>query len=340
MSRGLLVLLMLVLPLGTSALEIGTGMALAGALLVVARQPQRWTERSLSAVVLPALMIGAAMQAAEPGIPALGKLWPLALVLALPLLIDEEARERAIQAGLASAAVVGIGSLLLADGWPARGPFSHHLTLGYALIPPLAIALHRRAWLAAGGIAAGIVASASSGPLLSAALVAATLWWAPSTTLIGGLVLSLVLISALVHQPALVERAVLWTSGAAVATEGVLGVGPESVRAAAAAAQDRISPGFYFPLHAHDAALQAASMAGVGVWAGWAWLLWSLWQRSGTGGRAALVGIVVGGMTQDTLGDLEVIRALCAWVLIDVQPDGGVVVRRSDDTDRTERSPT
>lgn len=340
MSRVLLVLLMLVLPLGTSALEIGTGLALAGALVVLARQPQRWTQRSLSAVVIPALMIGAALQAAAPGMMALGKLWPLALVLAVPLLADEDLREQAIRAGLFSAAAVGVGSLLLAGGWPARGPFSHHLTLGYALIPPLALALHRRAWLASAAIAAGVLASASSGPLLSAALVVATLWWAPSTMLAAGLVISLVLISALVHQPALVERAVLWTSGAAVATEGILGVGPEAVRSAAAAAQERISPGFYFPLHAHDAALQAASMAGIGVWAGWAWLLWSLWQRSGSGGRAALVGIVVGGLTQDTLGDLEVVRALCAWVLIDVQPAEGTVVRRYDDTERTERSPT
>ena len=81
-------------------------------------------------------------------------------------------------------------------------------------------------------------------------------------------------------------------------------------------------------------------MSGMAIWIGLVWLLWSLWQRTDTGGRAALVGVIVGGMTQDTLGDLEVIRALCAWTLIAVQPDGTGAVRGYEDIKSHERSPT
>ncbi len=316
----LLVLLFVALPLGTAALEIATGLALLGALLTARRGLS-----GLSDLLVPALLVGVALQAASPGIDALGKVWPLALLIAVPLLVTPERRRLAVRAGLVSAALVGIGSLLTARSWPALGPFSHHLTLGYALIPPLAVALHRRSWLCAAGIGAGVIASASSGPLLAAALVVATLWWSPATALAGGAAVSLALISALSLQPALGERAVLWSAGARLAVEHPLGVGVP-FQPAMIAAQDHLSPGFYFPYHAHDAALQAAVMAGLGVWIGLVWLLWSLWRRADTGGRAALVGVIIGGLTQDTLGDLEVIRALCAWVLITTQPDGGEAV--------------
>lgn len=331
----LLTLLFVALPLGTSALEITTGLALAGALWV-----GRERLPGMADLLIPVALIGVALQVASPGVAALGKLWPLALVVAVPILADTSHRERAVQVGLASAALVGVGSLLTAGSWPALGPFSHHLTLGYALIPPLAAAVHRRSWLCAAGIGAGILASASSGPVLSAGLVVATLWWSPGTALVGGAAVSLALISALSHQPALSERAVLWSAGALVAVEHPIGAGAESVRSAMVAAQDHLSPGFYFPYHAHDAALQAAAMSGMAVWIGLVWLLWSLWQRADTGGRAALVGVLIGGMTQDTLGDLEVIRALCAWTLIAVQPDGIAAVRGYEDMKSPERSPT
>ena len=332
MRNGLLILLFAVLPMGTAAMEIATGLALAGAL---------WLRPDLSRfshLLVPAALIALALQAASPGVAAAGLVWPRALLGAVPVLLGGADRERVIQVGLMSAAVVGVGSLLLGS-WPSQGPFSHHLTLGYALIPPLAMALHRRSWLAV-GIAAGVVASASSGPALSAAVVAVAVLWRPSVALVGGVVVSLVLMAVLVQTPELAERAVLWTSGAAMATEQAMGVGPEAARSVAAATQDRLSPGFYFPHHAHDSALQVAGLAGMGVWVGWAWLLWSLWNTTGVGGRAALAGVLIGSMTQDTLGDLEVIRALCAWVLIEMQPDRGSAVRSLHDRDDPERSPT
>lgn len=335
MRAVLLLLLFAALPLGTSALEITTGLALAGALWTGRRQLSESGD-----LLIPVALIGIALQIASPGVAALGKLWPLALVLAVPILADTEHRERAVRLGLVSAALVGVGSMLTAGSWPALGPFSHHLTLGYALIPPFAVAVHRRSWRCAAGIGVGILASASSGPVLSAGLVVATLWWSPATALLGGAAVSLFLISALSHQPALAERAVLWSAGAAVAVEHPVGAGVTSVRAAMVAAQDHLSPGFYFPYHAHDSALQAAAMSGMAIWIGLVWLLWSLWQRTDTGGRAALVGVIVGGMTQDTLGDLEVIRALCAWTLIAVQPDGTGAVRGYEDIKSHERSPT
>ena len=53
-------------------------------------------------------------------------------------------------------------------------------------------------------------------------------------------------------------------------------------------------------------------------WIAWAWLGVELWRRGGRSGRATLAALAVGGLTQDVLGDLEVIRVLSAWVLLPV----------------------
>ena len=51
-------------------------------------------------------------------------------------------------------------------------------------------------------------------------------------------------------------------------------------------------------------------------------------MRLGTGSnttralRLAIAALLVGGLTQDTLGDLEVIRALCFWALLSRPPQG------------------
>ena len=52
------------------------------------------------------------------------------------------------------------------------------------------------------------------------------------------------------------------------------------------------------------------------MWVAAAWALVALWRRTDRAGRAAIAAIGVGGLTQDTLGDLEVVRALCAWVML------------------------
>ncbi len=322
-------LLLVALPLGSAPLEIATGLVVAVALGVMVGA-RRGPERDLGGAVLliTAGMLAAAWGRAEPAGPALraalSPLWALILVMALPALpLAEADRERCARVGLGVGALVGAGALGLALGmgpapWesPARGLFSHHLTLGYALLPPLCVALERRAWLAALGLGAGIAASWSSGPLLAVAVAVAGLALGPGRALAGGAVAALGLVYTLRADPALGERAILWTSGAALALREPLGTGAAGFREAVAPVQDALQAGYYFPLHAHDAALQRAAVAGFGAWIAWAWLLIALWRRTGAAGRAALAGLLVGGLTQDTLGDLEVVRALTAWLLI------------------------
>jgi len=215
------------------------------------------------------------------------------------------------------------GVIQASQGGPAlaKGTFSHHLTLGYALVPPFAIVMHQElglgAWWRRGAVillAGGIVASGGQGPLLALVLVLLAHWMRPVAALAIGVVANL--IGVVVLPSALVEqRAVLWTSGADVLALPGVGVGQSDFRTALATAEQSVQPGFYFPLHAHDSLLQIGLTIGLGAWIAWAALLLLMWERTGRAGRVAIAAVVVGGLTQDTLGDLEVIRALTAWVI-------------------------
>jgi len=329
-----LLLLFVLLPLGPFLVEIGTEVALAAGL--VAAVGARRLRAPLGA---PLLVLAAAGGVASIGRPpahaleAARQVWGLALLFVLPLLWSAGPvwRRRAERAGLAAAGVVaawGVGEaawMLLAGLHDpavggARGPFSHHLTLGYALLPPLARALHRRWWPVAALLAAGALSSLGLGPALSVAVVLAGAAVGPGRALVGGAVAvagGIAALGWLAPDGELLQRAVLWTSGADVAVAHPAGVGPAGFRAAAALAQDRILSGFHFPLHAHDSALQAAATWGVGGWVALGLIAVRLWSVVGRSGRIAVAGIAVGACTQDILGDLEVVRALCAWALLD-----------------------
>ncbi|MEL6344883.1 MAG: hypothetical protein AAFV53_17330 [Myxococcota bacterium] len=311
-------LLTLCLPLGTAALEISTGLALAAALPHLREAPRD--------LLLPLALItlGALFAAIDQSVIAMRHVaaipWALAPLLAVPLLSRDAATvHNAERIGLISAAVVGAGAVIWAgwqDQWPARGPFSHHLTLGYALLVPLAIALERRRWGLAAAIAAGSLSTLSAGPLLSLVVLLAAMRIRPLYALIGGAIVAVGIVGLLTEQPMLQERATLWAAGARMTITAPLGAGAGMFRSPMADTQDLLSPGFHFPLHAHDTALQIGAILGIGGWIGWAWLIGALWRRAQRGGRAAIAAIAIGGLTQDTLGDLEVIRALCAWPLL------------------------
>ena len=110
------------------------------------------------------------------------------------------------------------------------------------------------------------------------------------------------------------QRAVLWASGAWLTLDRPLGVGTGHFRQADGAVQQALQPGFHFPLHAHDSALQLGALVGLGGWVALAWLCWEAWQRTDRAGRALLAALAVGSLTQDVLGDLEVTRAAAAWL--------------------------
>ena len=319
---------MVSLSLGTAPLEIATALALAAAIGL-----RRWPPSDLLQPVLAvaALSLVASLGHDLRGGASVG--WALALVVAVPLLPGD--RTHAARWGTGAAAVLGAGALLwaaAAAGWPARGLYSHHLTLGYVLLPALAVAVSRRWWWAAAGCAAGVLSTVSLGPALGM-LVALAGTRAPRAALAGGTVLAVAIIALMQAEPALGERAVLWASGAEVMLDNPLGVGSGSDRPALAWAQDRLSPGFYFPLHAHDAVLQVGVEVGPAGWLAWGWLLVALWKRADQAGRAGLAAVLVGGLTQDTLGDLEVCRAVCAWALLG-EPSTLTGVQTEDDTSR------
>ena len=336
-----LLLLFVLLPLGPFLVEIGTEVALVAGL--AAALAARRLPTPLGAPLLVVLAAGLLASIGRPpghALEAARQVWGLALVFVVPLLWSAGPvwRSRAERAGLAAAGAValwGAGEAVWMVGaglydpavGGARGPFSHHLTLGYALLPPLARALQRRWWALVALLATGALSSLGLGPALSVGVVLLGATLGPARALVGGLLAVAAGIAAmgwLDPDGELLQRAVLWTSAADLAVAHPAGVGPSGFRGAAALAQDRILPGFHFPLHAHDSALQSAATWGVGGWVALGLLGARLWATSGRAGRLGMAGIAVGAFTQDVLGDLEVVRALCAWALLDPPPDRAV----------------
>jgi hypothetical protein len=326
MARAALALLFLLLPLGTTPMEGATLLVAAAAMV----SPHRATQPLLG----PALAIWGVLLLGQ-GVPTAASLWAstlvawawVLLVVAPPVLasLRPSDRTRLERVGLGAAGIAGIWAVVevgLAGTppWvqPVDGPFSHHLTLGYALLPALARALAGRRWAAALAIGLGVVCAGSSGPALSAGVLLAALVVPPQLALAGGAVAAVAAVFALAGEPELLERTVLWTAGTEVAVSHPEGAGPDGVRGATALAQARVLPGFHFPLHAHDSALQGAALGGWGAWVAGAWALVLLWRRTDRAGRAGIAAVVVGGLTQDTLGDLEVVRAMCAWALLPI----------------------
>lgn len=326
-SVALLILVFAVLPLGPAALEVGSGLALAGALAGGSWRTPTWGPILALSVAL--LLSAAAHGGGDHWLAALRTPWAWSLAVAVPLLSRRGGARWAEQVGLGVAGLVALWGLaelvwLLSvqaplDDGGARGPFSHHLTLGYALVPPAAWAAWRRRWGLAALLAGGALSSVSWGPLVSLGVVAVGVTVGPLAGLGAGVAVTLGAVGLLASvdpDGMLFARGILWTSSAELATAHPLGVGPAGYRAAAEIAQDALEPGFHFPLHAHDSALQLAAVAGLPAWLAAAWLGTTLWRLASPPGRVALAAVVVGGLTQDTVGDLEVVRAVAAWSLL------------------------
>lgn len=317
-----LLVLFACLALGTAAGEIAAGIATATAIVAGDRRHLPL----LAPVAAVAFTLGLSALGNGGAIEVLGRTWPLIPALAVPMLVQDISRQhlaRVEQAGLWAAGAMGLAVVVttIATGvppWvePATGPFSHHLTLGYALIVPLARALSVRAWAPAALMVAAVACTGASGPALSVAVVALAVAWRPLPALGLGVGVALAVMLVLAGEPELHQRAVLWATGAGLLSTHPLGVGPDGFRAAANTLQEQLEPGFHYPFHAHDSALHVAAIAGVGAWVAWAWLLATTWARTGRAGKAAIAALVVGSLTQDTLGDLEVVRALFAWALL------------------------
>ncbi len=314
MNPGLVVtgFVLLSLPLSTGALEVATGLALAWSLFsgnLRARLDDPWMPGALALAAVYTL----SPLAGGPAREGIGHAWILAPLLALPTLTDA----RALRLGLGAAAVAGLWALAQrAAGAGGHAAFSHHLTLAYALLPPLAVAVHGRAWWAAVPMALGVLASGSdAAPIALIATVIALRgddkWRAGA--LLGGAAATVAALALFADREELRQRAVLWTGALQVppGTAGAGGYGTATETLYAALDHD-----FYFPNHAHDSLLQLHAAAGLGALAALAALVAAVFRRGHPAAAAGLVGVLVGGLTQDTLGDLEVARAAFTWIAV------------------------
>lgn len=261
----------------------------------------------------------------------LGHVWPIAPLFILPMLIVAArlppGRHLGVHAGLLCAA--GVGAYAAVEGLfrEAHGPFSHHLTLAYALLPPLGVALQKRSPLAL-PIALGVLGSRSSGALI-ALLVTVGLGLsagadaargresAPARS--GGAALVGMALTALAlplgNRAELHQRAILWTGGLIEGLGSGIDVpaGPGGYPAATAPLYERLQPGFWFPNHAHDSGTQLLAVLGPAGWVCGVLLVVALFDAFGAGAAAGLAGVCIGSLTQDTFGDLEVVRAVVIW---------------------------
>jgi hypothetical protein len=105
------------------------------------------------------------------------------------------------------------------------------------------------------------------------------------------------------------QRALLWAGGLAVRWPA----GEGNWLNRAISAWDQLQPGFWFPYHAHDSNIQLWGVLGPAGLGASFWLVWSLLQN---GPQSGLVGVLVGSLTQDVFGDLEVSRSVWFWSMV------------------------
>jgi hypothetical protein len=330
------------LPLATSIHEIALALVSGIALLSLLGDPERITTfKQLSGEVWlpPALVLSACFVLAA--LPqgnlreGLGHAWLLAPLFVIPLVVRREDRPLLQRIGLAAATLAaGWAIAQTASGEVGRGGFSHHLTLAYALVPPFAVAVGTRRWLHAVVLAAGSLASGSDGGLVALVVAGVGGLWAafsdsrragpaPATgwparlpmlaIAATGAAAALAGMAAFASSEDLRQRAILWTGGLSI-RPGSAGAGDYGV--ATESAYDALSAGFYFPNHAHDSAIQLWATLGPAGCVAAAAMLASMLLYAPAPAAAGLAGVLIGGMTQDVLGDLEVARAAWVWVAL------------------------
>ncbi len=314
--REALVLAVLVaLPWSTAVQEVAIGLLLVASLAEGRAHRFLRLGWAFPALATAAAWVLASLASANPR-EGFGHAWLLAPLVALAGLgNDAETARRRETVGLvaaAAAAVFAVGQA--ATGDVATAALSHHLTVAYALVVPFGVAMSRRRWGLAAVLAAGVLATRSdAAPLALLAAAAAALGLRPLVALAGGAALTLAGLRWGAGAEELRQRAVLWTGGLSIPL-GHAGAG--GYRVASERVYDRLSPGFWFPNHAHDSFIQLAATAGAAAWVATLALVVAVFQRGPPAAVPGLVGILVGGLTQDTLGDLEVARATWVWLAI------------------------
>lgn len=297
------------LPLSTAAQEIAMALACASALRTRTVRADPWLPAAFALAVLWTLSSIASGNVRE----GLGHAWQFAPLLAVSAHRGGEWVERT---GLFAAIVAASWAVVQwASGDTGHAGFPQHLTLAYALLPPLGVAAARGRWSVVCVLLAGIGATRSEGAILAtAATLVVARWGRPTTALIAGALATVAMLPLLADVDELRQRSILWTGGLWLARARGLGAG--AYGHASVLAYDRLSPGFYFPNHAHDSAIQLLAVLGpAGLVAAVAFVV-LVFRHAQPAAAAGFVGILIGGLTQDTWGDLEVIRAALAWLAL------------------------
>ncbi len=321
--------------LGTFASEVTTGFAVAVTLVV-----GRWGRGGVVGggatwawALVWVLMVPVSGNLRE----GLGHVWPVAPLFVVPTLLKaarsgegrtgagSTALATAVRAGLIAAALLGAEASVEGCFREAQGPFSHHLTLAYVLLPPLGVALQRRSALAF-PIALGVLGSRASGALFALPVTVLLGVWAARDATLGrvssprrsGLAALLGMLLTAFALPLgdakeLGERAVLWTGGLELGLGAAGPAGPGGYPAASAPLYNQLQSGFWFPNHAHDSATQALAVLGPAGWLVGLAFVAALFDAFGGGAAAGLAGVCIGSLTQDNFGDLEVIRSVVIW---------------------------
>jgi hypothetical protein len=319
-----LIALLVALPMGTTPMEVAAGLSIAVALAIAAID--RDFEPGPLAAPAVAVVAGWMLLALGPGgspLASLGRTWALTPIFTVPMLL-RAARPLpwvtigTVAAGcllpLVLAQAVGV---VPGDG-PPTGTLGHHLTLAYALIPAFAAACGERRPVAlaigASIALAGAMGGLAAGGAVLAVVVAGELPVRRAVAASGSVLVALGALLAPAFATDLRQRAILWTGGAVIALRG--GTPPGTWRAVIGAVHHGLDPNFDFPQHAHDTSIQLAGDAGPAAWIGLAWAGGIVWTRGPGWLVAAAVGLTVAGLTQDWLGDLEVVRAVCVWTAL------------------------
>ncbi len=297
------------LPMSTAAQEIVMAFACANALRLRNLRAAPWLPAAGALAVVWVLSALASGNARE----GLGHAWQLAPLVAVAAHRGGEMVERI---GLLAASFAAIwAGCQWAAGGIGHAAFPQHLTLAYALLPPLGVAAARGRWATVCILLTGIAATRSDGAILATLATLAVARFGRPTLILGGAALATVaLLPLLANADELRQRSVLWTGGLSLLD--ARGVGAGAYGAASAGAYDNLSPGFYFPNHAHDAAIQLLAVLGPAGLVAAAAFVAVVFRTAASAASAGLVGILVGGLTQDTWGDLEVIRAALAWLAL------------------------
>jgi hypothetical protein len=314
-------LLLLGLSLGTTTGEITTFIAVVVALALAVRA-RRWTGGPLDGPLAVACAAWLAFALAPNAVPlaSLGRVWALTAIFAAGSLAAGTSPPDGLSAAAIPAAIWCLAQWIRAvatgstDEDAVTGPWDQHLTTAYTLLPFALAAAGKRRWWAI-LLGAAVASTGSTGATaglvggLAVLLVPERAKVAVAAAVPAATVVAMALAPAVVH-----DRAILWTGGLILAGRG--GVPPGTWRTAITPVHHALSPGFEFPQHSHDAAVQIAGDAGPAGWIALAWGAVVVVRRAPRWGLAIAAAVAAGGLSQDWIGDLDAVRSIGVWLAL------------------------